>query len=482
MVQFRSPRPLLNEQIAYLRKQLFGAGKSEKLNNAQLLLKLEALEEQVKAAEQPRQKIAYERAKPKQRQAPAEHFKHLPVKETVELIPDEVKADPDLYERIGEQETFEVDIIPPQLFKRLIVRPKYKHKFNKDLPPIIAPAPKRAVDGGYASAGLLAWIVLSKYVDHQPLYRQEKMSVRWGAKLSRKTMADWVQVVAQWLKPIYNHMRDDLLEGGYVQADETPVNYMDPDLKKAKARQGWMWAISRPDADVVFDWRLSRRHGELTSLLNGYEGILQSDAYEAYISFARNNENVFRVGCWAHARRKFHEALDEAPVQAGFILRLIAQLYALEKQWNKEGFTDPAQRAHLRERDFSWTLSLLKKAAELLLKRELPQGRLGRACAYLLKEWSALVSICALGQVHLDDNHMENAIRPSAVGKKNWLFIGSAGAGDRSAIIYSVVVSCQRRGIDPLVYLRDVLSRLPSMTNQDDMSLLAPAHWSPSEA
>ena len=143
----------------------------------------------------------------------------MPVAQTVEILPEQVKADPDIWERIGEEETFEIDITAPKLFKRRIVRPKFRSVFNRSLPPVIAPAPKRAVDGGYASAGLLAWVTLSKYVDHLPLYRQEKMSQRWGATISRKTMSDWIETVSEWFEPVYGLMRKQLIEGGYVQVD-----------------------------------------------------------------------------------------------------------------------------------------------------------------------------------------------------------------------------------------------------------------------
>lgn len=147
----------------------------------------------------------------------------------------------------------------------------------------------KAVQGGYASAGLLAWIALSKYVDHQPLYRLEQQSARWGARVPRQTMADWIRITAEWLEPIYRQMYRRLLAGNYLQADEIPVQCNDPDEKKGRTSEGWLWAISRPGEDVVFDWRLSRRHSELASLIEGYRSILQSDAYGAYEAYAKEH-------------------------------------------------------------------------------------------------------------------------------------------------------------------------------------------------
>jgi transposase len=473
---------LLQSQIDWLKKQVFGTGKSEKIRRDQMLLQLKDLEAAMEKSQAQLEKIQYERNKPrpKRQQAPAEQFKDLPVSETVEIEPEEVKAEPQLYERIGQEETFEVVITPPKLTKRQIIRPKYRHRLDRERPPVIAPAMKRPVEGGYASAELLAWVILSKYVDHQPLYRQEKMSERWGARIARQTMADWVEVVAEWLKPIYHHMRKDLLGGDYLQADETPIRCMDPDHKKGKTVQGWLWTISRPGGDVVFDWRMSRRHAEATTLLEGFAGVLQSDGYEAYQALARDNPGITRVGCWAHARRKFHEALREAPVPAGFVLNLMGHLFMLERKWDEDGFIDPSQRAHLRKRDFPIILGLLKKTARKMADRYRPQSGMGKACGYLLGQWEALEHVCHHGQSRIDNNLIENAIRPSALGKKNWLFIGHPQAGERSAILYSIVVSCQRQGIDPFAYLCDLLHRLPCMTNQNDLTRLLPSSWKPS--
>jgi transposase len=425
------------------------------------------------------QQVTYERAAPSARVLPADNFAHLPVSATIELIPEEVKADPAAYERIGEERSFEIDVVAPQLVKREIIRPKYRHKTDRSRPPVVAPAPARAVAGGYASAGLLAWVTLSKYVEHQPLYRQEQMSERWGARISRQSMADWIATVAQWLQPIYRLMHRELLEGDYVQADETPIRCNDPDEKRGGTSQGWLWVISRPGGDVVFDWRLTRRHGEATSLLRGFRGVLQSDAYPAYGNFARENPGVEVAGCWAHARRRFHEARKESPVQADFVLRLIGQMYRLEKVWDEAGWTEPAQRVHLRQRDFALPLGLLRKVAQRLAARSRPRSLLGSACHYLLGQWPALTAHLRFGQTRLDTNVVENSIRPTKLGAKNWLFIGHPDAGDRSAIIYSLVVSCRRHGIDPLAYLRDVLTRLPTMTNRDDLRALTPARWRP---
>jgi transposase len=356
----------------------------------------------------------------------------------------------------------------------------YRHRLERTRALVVAPALARAVPGGYVSAGLLAWIVLAKYVDHQPLYRQEQMSARWGARIARQTMVEWIGFAAGWLEVIYHAMRRELLQGGYLQCDETPIRCQDPDVR-GETVQGWLWAMSRPGADVIFEWRMSRRQAETTTLLAGFKGVLHSDAYPAYAAFARENQSVICVGCWAHTRRRFHEALEEAPVQAGFVLRLIGHLYAMEAQWDAKK-TAPQERALLRQRDFSCTLSLLKKVAALLAARVRPTSRLGEACRYLLAQWEPLTRHLQHGQTRLDTNVVENAIRPTKLGAKNWLFVGHPEAGQRSAIIYSMVGSCRRHGIDPLLYLRDVLTRLPTMTTRDDLAGLLPSKWKPGTA
>jgi transposase len=468
---------VLRAQIDWLQKQLFGGRRSEKLEDAQLVLRLGQLESAAAKLPEPRT-VSYERTPGRARRAPAENFANLPVTETVEVIPDEVRAHPELYEQIGEERTFEVDIIQAKLVKREIVRPKYRLKADKSVAPLLALAPPRAVPGGYASAGLIAWIALSKYVDHLPLYRLEQMSSRWGAPISRQTMCDWIEVASDWLAPIYRRMLTNLRQGGYLQADETPLRCHDPDEKKGATSQGWLWVISRPGGDVVFDWRLSRRHGELNTLLADYRGILQSDGYEAYPNYAKNHEGVMWVGCWAHARRKFNEAQSEAPKAARVVLKLIAKMYRLERQWDEAGIKGAA-RAKLRTERFARTLGWLERIAKALRADARPQSLLGKACDYLIGHWEPLTAHLDHGETRLDNNLVENAIRPSAIGKKNWLFIGHPDAGQRSAIIYSIVVSCQRHGHDPHAYLRDILTRLPALTNRFDLDALTPVNWKP---
>lgn len=485
MQSLREENAALRAQIAWLKQRLFGPGQSETLDRAQLRLQLGELEK-LAAAERPTETITYERPTgpaPK-RTLPAESFAHLPVKETVEIVPEAVRADPGLYEKIGEERTFEVDVIPPQLFKREIVRPKFRHCLDRNRAPLLAPAPKRVVTGGFASAGLIAWALTAKYCDHLPLYRQEKMLARWacppgrGAPISRQNLCDWVGAATALLEPLVKRMKTELLQSGYVQVDETPIRCNDPDLRDGKTTQGWLWALSRPGGDVVFEWRLSRRHEEAERLLGeNYRGVLQSDGYEAYAAYARTHPGVEWAGCWAHARRRFFEAAAERPKTAELVLRLIAQLYTLEREWDEAKVGE--QRAALRQQHFARPLLRLRWLVTALQARVLPKSGLGQACAYLLAHWTPLTAHLRHSQTRLDTNSVENAIRPSKLGAKNWLFVGHPDAGDRAAVIYSLVVSCQRHGHNPHDYLRDVLARLPAMTTADDLRPLLPSQWRP---
>lgn len=471
----------LTTRLAWLTRQYFGTGKSEKIDRAQLLLELEEVASELSRLKGEAQTVVYERRKPKPReqQSAAEHFDKLPVHETVVIDPEEVRAHPELYEKIGEERTFEVDVIEPQLVKREIVRTKWRHRIDRGRPPVLAPAPARPVEGGYASAGLLAYVVLSKYLDHLPLYRLEKMSERWGARISRKTMADWVEVVAFWLKPVYDRMRRDLMEGPYIQADETNVRYLDPDSGKRKASTGCLWFAGRPNGPVICDWRLGRAHEYAGALLRGFTGTLQADGYQAYDSLARADKILVRVGCLAHVRRKWFDSLEKHPREAALALRLFARIYRREAIYRQAGL-GPQARTDRRQAELGTLFERLHRLARICRDRSLPKSELGKAAAYTLSQWPSIENLLNHGEAEIDNNLIENAIRPSAIGKKNWLFIGSPQAGGRSAIVYSVLITCQRFGVDPHHYLRDVLTRMPAMSNQDDCTSLMPQNWKPS--
>ena len=311
--QLEQELSLLRQQVDWLKKQVFGSGKSEKLDKAQLGLGID--EERSVAPEAESIPVpAHERKKRKQQKSRDESYGHLPIKRSHTIIPDEVQADPDAYEQIGEERTYELGITTPEFYRIEYVRPRYRLKTAKAHPPVIAPAPARPVQG-VASANLLAHIILSKYVDHLPLYRQAKMYRRYQVSLSDQSMGRWIGRSSEVLEAIHNRMHQNLIDGDYLQIDETPIQVIDPDYPDSKTRSGWLWPISRPGGDVVFTWSMTRGSSHLDKLLKGFSGYLQSDAYGVYDKFARENDGIRLLSCMAHIRRQF----DKAKGEGGFL-------------------------------------------------------------------------------------------------------------------------------------------------------------------
>ncbi len=391
----KSENLILRAQIAWLQKQLFGGGKSEKLEDAQLLLKLG----QTWRRRRPGCRVAvtsHERTAPKERPTPAETFAHLPVVETIEIIPDEVKANPEAYERIGEERTFEVDITLPQLFKREFVRPKYRLKAllrslrRRPGGPSWAGMPRRDSWPGWpcpstsTTCRCTAWNRCPRAGAPGSAARRCATGSRWPRTGSSRFTDGCSSACGR---------------AATLQADETPVRCHDPDEKRGQTTQGWLWVISRPGGDVVFDWRLSRRHDRLNTLLADYKGyILQSDAYQAYPNYAENPEGVIWVGCWAHARRKFNEAQPEAPKATRVVLKLIARMYRLERQWDQAGLRIPGCDPGCRT-NFARTLKWLNSDRGCRGEQEArPQSLPGKACDYLLSYWDHSRPIFAMGR------------------------------------------------------------------------------------
>ena len=482
--ELREENRLLREKLDYVIRQLYGA-KSEKLDPNQLELfdefgepgKDEASDAEDEAAEALLEPVKNSRPRSVKDRKPRIP-ENLPVKETI-IDPASVKACPKAWRRIGEEVSEQLDIEPARFFRLRTVRPKYVNIANPEAPPIIAPLPDKLLERGILAPGLLTHITISKYCDHLPLYRQEQIfSTRFEVELSRRTMGNGVALVAEWLQPIVEEMIRNMFESGYVQIDETPIKYLAPGT--GKTALGYLWTVHCPGGDTVYFWFPGRAGKCLEKIVpSDFRGVIQSDGYQAYSAFCEERDHIDLAGCWAHARRKFVDAYKsgEQKTRAAWLLRQIGLLYDIEREL-RESRAGPQLREARRQ---SRSRPIIERIEQTLIShrthtRLLPESLFGKAVNYALNQRDTLKAYLDDGRVEIDNNLCENAIRPTAVGKKNWMFVGSKEAGWISATIYSIVTSCRNRGIDPSEYLKDVLERLPSMTNHQ-IPEITPQAW-----
>lgn len=468
----------LNWQVRQLKKELFGPSSERQteaaLSKEQILLSLFPEAAQPAATQEVILPPSQEQSPGRERRQPA-----VKVLETVtERIEPEEKVCPHCGQEkceIGHQKSERYEYVPARIVRHEIIRPKLACPCGK-AGVSIAPLPAAVVAQGQPGASLVAHVLLSKFVDHLPLYRQQQQFARLGVNFPKSTLGDWVEQGALWLQPIVRQMKRQLLQGDYVQVDETPVRVQDPDVA-GKCATGWLWVMGHPQSDVIFEFHPGRGKEFAQELLGDFKGYLQRDGYGVYGSLARDDLKLVPVGCWSHARRKFIDALEDQPAETTAIVNEVRKLYLVERHAREEGLT-AEQRQQVRQQTSLPILASLQPMLQSAQQRVLPQSPLGKAVRYCLAEWEALNRYVSDGRLEIDNNLTENAIRPSALGKKNWLFIGHPEAGWRSAVIYSIVVSCRRRGIDPWQYLTDVLKRLPSL-KQSELAPLLPANWKP---
>jgi transposase len=476
---------LLRDKVDLLVRRIFGA-KSEQLDEAQLMLLLQGGDGAKKpeasgvdsgTLEAEIAKGGEEATRHKGRSERETRMpQHLPAQEEI-IDPVEVRAEPERWRQIGEEVTEQLDYQPARFFRRRLIRRKYVRLDAPLLPPVIAPL-NTLQERSIAAPGLLAQIIVGKYCDHLPLYRQEQIFARrHGIHIPRQSMARWMGMAADWLQLIYADIKKGVLAGSYVQVDETPIEYLSPG--HGQTRQGYLWACNKPGGDVFFEWATSRAAACLDNIIPvDFTGKVQCDGYGAYPAFAGSRAGRIELaGCWAHVRRKFYEAKEQAPQHAGFILLQIKQLYRIERKLRKHQ-AGPRLRQSVRVSQSRMIVERLRKVLAKLKDshRHLPQSNMGKAINYALKQWPQLVKYLEDGRVEIDNNLVENSIRPTAIGKKNWLFIGEAEAGQRGAILYTIIESCRARGIDPFEYLSEIFTRLPQANNQQ-VHELTPAAW-----
>lgn len=402
-----------------------------------------------------------------------------------EIIPEEVLADPESYIEIGELHHDELAVQKAELFWRRKIRKKFKVRDDRDRAPLVAPAPLPSVPGTLCDPSLLAMILADKYVYHDPHYRQSARFLhRFGAELSRQTLNVWTHAAADHLEPLRAVIQGELRKAEVVQIDETPMDYLSPGL--GKTAQGYLWCYRDPaSGTVAFDWRLGRGHDGLLEFL-GLEDetvncgirLIQCDGFSAYEALSKRYAEIRLAACLAHIRRKFFEAREQSPEFADAILKLIRKLYDVEA-WMRAGPCLDDCRVLIRSGHARPHLKELKKKIVSEHGRHLPKSKLGEALDYALGQWEQLERYLLEGRLDIDNNAVENLIRPAKLGLKNYLFIGNAEAGPASALFYTLIANCRAQKIDAERYFEEALRRMPVNATPEQAAELTPEKLAP---
>jgi len=416
----------------------------------------------------------------------------LPVERViVEPSPEEKVCVPCGTEKIaiGEEIRRELDYIPGTLFVREYVRRVYACPNVCEGQVVVAPPPSAPIEKGLPGPGLLARVVVDKYVDHLPLARQEARLERDGLFISRQTLCDWCAAAAHLLTCLVDLIRREVLLSKTIHTDDTPVDYLEGKQNKPRVGRLWVYRGDRRHPYVFYAFSENRRRIWPADALAGWTGHLQADAFPGYDALYAEGD-IVEVACWAHARRKFKEAELSDGKRAAPVLRRIAELYALETsirdEAEKSGWAfhlpcdkgDQAESLRQRRRMVEAVplLTALKRELDAMSPAILPKSPMGEAAMYALKNWKALTVYAENGALSIDNNAAERELRPVAVGRKNYLFFGAASGGHTAAALYTVLASAKRHGIKPWEYMRDLLRRLPTMKVSELQSLL-PNRW-----
>jgi transposase len=496
----------LEKEIEALREQLRGAARDQARLEARLKellarrralaeelapgqLALFGLEEEPKtppcATEAPDGETKEDKIRPRHapKRAPREISYEALAREHVqhELSPEErvCKVTGKALVPVGEKTTEELEYRAAKLVVVVHHRVQYglreEDRAEWTIEPLWAPMPVRPIENALAGPGLLAWIQVQKYRHHLPLYRQQAIFAREGLFLPRQTLCDWTMGSAFHLAPIVLALKRLILASGVVQLDDTPVQCQGG--KGAPNFEARLWAYLSPLVEgVVFDFVPDKTHEHVLAFLGeSFRGYMVGDGYQGYGTVVSKQPGVIEAGCWAHVFRKFKDALKETPVEAGRMLRSIAKLFDLESEAAQQKL-DPDTLLALRRNRAPPILKEIQTRAEEWKGTTSDAGPLAKALTYLENQWPVLQRFLDDGRVPLHNNSCENAIRPVAVGRKNWLFAGSVRGGQAAATVYSLIESCRRVDVDPFLYLRDVLVRVcthPASRVEE----LVPARW-----
>jgi transposase len=373
---------------------------------------------------------------------------------------------------IGDDESRELDFIPARLEVKVHVLPKYacpKCRDGVSSPPV----PLKPIPGGIAGAGLVSFVITSKFADHLPLYRLEDILLRHGVFLSRSTLCDWVRNAALLMTPLAELQKILVLQSPILWTDDTPVTVLGGKLLGSSKGRFWVYIGDAEHPYSVYDFTMSRARDGPAAFLKDYRGFLQADAYGGYDGiFLGSDGGIVEVACWAHARRKFFDARSNAPREANQVLEWIRQLYDIEDR--ARDFM-PVEREVLRQLESVPILDRIERYLDELSQRILPKSALGKAMTYARNQWAALRRYVSDGRLTIDNNVSERTLRLQAIGRKNWEFLGSADAGPRAAVLFTILAGAKRHRLEPWAYLRDVLLHMGA--GETDLESLLPDRW-----
>lgn len=422
------------------------------------------------------EEISYTRKKPENKTKPPSRNllpAHLPRNEIII----EPETDVTGLKKIGEEITEELEYKPAKFFVNRYIRPKYANPKDEEQGVMIGTLPSRPIEKGIAGPGLLAHVLISKYVDHLPLYRQRQQFKRQAVEIADSTLCDWVKASCNLLEPLVDEIREQLIKASYLAADETPIQVLDR-LKRGTTHRGYLWVYHAPiERLVLFDYRKGRSRAGPNQMLKNFKGYLQSDGYTGYDEIIARDQ-VISVGCFAHARRYFVEAQNVDSERAAWMLTHVQELYKIERQARENELSYDA-RYDLRQQNALPILAEIKAWLNEQSKQVLPKSAMGKAIYYMLHKWQRLERYTVDGRLEIDNNHVENLIRPVALGRKNYLFAGSHDGARRAAIIYSLVATAKKNDVEPFAYLKDVISRIADHPFKKLAELLPP-NWIPS--
>jgi len=372
----------------------------------------------------------------------------------------------------GEETSERYEYIPAQLIVIEDVCKKYACQCTVKT----AGKPSQPIEKSTAGASLLSQVIVAKHADHLPLHRQAKIFRRFGVELSVQTMCGWMGQCADLLDPLYFSLKDFVLSSKVVGTDDTPVKVLDRNLPHTRKGRIWPYVGDRDHPAVIYDYTPTRERAGPEEFLKDFKGHLQADAYVVYDSFFSDpKRGLVEVGCWAHARRHFHNALENDQARMGGVLAMIAHLYGVEKVARQKGLHGEQLRL-ARERDARPMLIQIHEYLLAIREQVLPKSESGQAIAYALNNWTALTRYCGDGDLSIDNNGTERSLRGFAIGRNNWTFFGSDSGGRTAAVLRSFVTCCELAKVDPFAWFSDVLSRIADHPVKQ-LSELLPHQW-----